>query len=133
MKAPDLLALRPIHHRLEDRVRAHAFLCMLAYAVRVELEERLAELLFVDNAPLAPADPVAPARRSQRAKAKAGTKRTEAGLPASSFRDLLDALSSLTRNRIRLAGHEVSFDQLAEQTPLQRRAFQLLDVNPSRL
>ncbi len=133
MKAPDLLALRPIHHRLEDRVRAHAFLCMLAYAVRVEIEERLAELLFVDDAPLAPADPVAPARRSQQAKAKAATKRTEAGLPVSSFRDLLDALSTLTRNRIRLASHDVSFEQLAEQTPLQRRALELLDLNPNRV
>jgi Transposase DDE domain len=133
MKAPDLLALRPIHHRLEDRVRAHAFLCLLAYAVRLEVEERLVELLFADDAPLVPADPVAPARRSQRAKAKAGTKRTEAGLTASSFRDLLDALATLTRNRIRLAGHDVTFDQLTEQTPLQRRAFQLLDINPNRL
>jgi hypothetical protein len=133
MKAPDLIALRPIHHRLEDRVRAHAFLCMLAYAVRVEMEERLAELLFKDDAPLAPVDPVAPARRSQRSKAKAATKRTEAGLPASSFRDLLDALATLTRNRIRLAGHDYSFDQLAEQTPLQQRAFELLDLNPSRV
>jgi Transposase DDE domain len=133
MKAPDLLALRPIHHRLEDRVRAHAFLCMLAYAVRIEIEERLAELLFVDDAPLAPADPVAPARRSQAATAKRTTKRTASGLPSSSFRDLLDALATLTRNRIRLASHDVGFDQLAEQTPLQRRAFQLLDINPSRL
>ena len=133
MKAPDLLALRPIHHRLEDRVRAHAFLCMLAYAVRIEIEERLAELLFVDDAPLAPTDPVAPARRSQAATAKRTTKRTASGLPSSSFRDLLDALATLTRNRIRLASHDVGFDQLAEQTPLQRRAFQLLDINPSRL
>lgn len=133
MKAPDLLALRPIHHRLEDRVRAHAFLCMLAYAVRLELEERLAELLFVDEAPLAPADPVAPARSSQAATAKRATKRTASGLAASSFRDLLDALATLTRNRIRLASHDVGFDQLAEQTPLQQRAFQLLDLNPSRL
>jgi hypothetical protein len=133
MKAPDLLALRPIHHRLEDRVRAHAFLCMLAYAVRLEMEQRLAELLFVDDAPLAPADPVARARRSQPAKAKAGTKRTEADLPASSFRDLLDALATLTRNRIRLAGHDVTFDQLSEQTPLQQRAFQLLELHPNRL
>jgi hypothetical protein len=133
MKAPDLLALRPIHHRLEDRVRAHAFLCMLAYAVRIELEERLAELLFVDDAPLAPADPVAPARRSQAATAKRATKRTASGLPASSFRDLLDALATLARNRIRLAGHDVTFDQLSKQTPLQRRAFQLLELNPSRL
>ncbi len=133
MKAPDLLALRPIHHRLEDRVRAHAFLCMLAYAVRIEMEERLAELLFVDDAPLAPADPVAPARRSQAATAKRTTKRTASGLPTSSFRDLLDALATLTRNRIRLASHDVGFNQLAEQTPLQRRAFQLLNINPSRL
>ena len=81
----------------------------------------------------APADPVAPARRSPAAKAKAGTKRTGAGLPVHSFRDLLDALSTLTRNRIRLAGYEVSFDQLAEQTPLQRRAFELLDLSPSRV
>ena len=133
MKAPDLISLRPIHHRLEDRVRAHALLCMLAYAVRLEMEERLAELLFVDDAPLAPADPAAPARRSQRAKAKAGTKRTQAGLAAHGFRDLLDALATLTRNRIRLAGHDLTFDQLTEQTPLQRRAFELLEVNPAHL
>jgi len=133
MKTPDLLALRPIHHRLEDRVRAHAFLCMLAYAVRVEMEERLAELLFVDDAPLAPVDPVAPAQRSASAKAKARSKRTPQGLPVHSFADLLDALGTLIRNRIRLAGHDVTFDQLTEQTPLQRRAFELLEVNPNRL
>ena len=63
MKSPEL-EIRPVHHRLEDRVRAHVFLCMLAYAVRFELEERLAELLFKDDAPLAPADPVAPVQRS---------------------------------------------------------------------
>ncbi len=106
---------------------------MLAYAVRLEMEERLAELLFVDDAPLAPADPVAPARRSQRATDKAASKRTDDGLPVSSFRDLLDALATLTRNRIRLAGHQLSFDQLAEQTALQRRALQLLELNPTRL
>jgi hypothetical protein len=133
MKAPDLLSLRPIHHRLEDRVRAHALLCMLAYAVRLEMEERLAELLFVDDAPLAPADPTAEAQRSQRAQRKAARKRTEQGLPVSSFRDLLDALATLTRNRVRLGGQEVGFDQLTEQSPLQRHAFELLDVNPNRL
>jgi len=133
MKAPDLIALRPIHHRLEDRVRGHAFLCMLAYAVRLEMEERLAELLFTDDAPLLPVDPTAEAQRSQQAKSKAARKRTEEGLPVCSFRDLLDALATLTRNRIRLAGHDLGFDQLAEHTPPQRRAFKLLDVNPSRL
>jgi transposase len=133
MKAPDLLALRPIFHRLEERVRAHALLCMLAYAVRVEMEEQLAELLFVDDAPLAPADPVQPAQRSAKAKAKAGSKRTESGLPAHSFVDLLDALATLTRNQIRLTGRDATFDQLAEQTRLQRRAFELLHINPARL
>lgn len=133
MKAPDLISLRPIHHRLEDRVRAHALLCMLAYAVRLEMEERLAELLFADNAPLTPTDPTAEAQRSRRAKAKAATKRTEDGLPVASFRDLLDGLATLTRNHIRLAGHDVTFDQLTEQTPLQRRAFELLGVSPTRL
>ena len=76
-----------------------------------------------------PAASGVPGRRDRRGQA--GPKRTEAGLPASSFRDLLDALATLTRNRIRLAGHDVSFDQLAEQTPLQRRALELLHVNPN--
>ena len=66
------LEIRPIHHHLEDRVRAHVFLCMLAYYVAFELEARLAPLLFTDDTPLTPADPVAPAERSAGAKAKAG-------------------------------------------------------------
>jgi hypothetical protein len=77
--------------RFEDRVRAHALLCMLAYPVRLEMEKRLAELLFVDDALLASADPIAPARRSQRATDKAASKRTDDGLTVSSFRDLLGA------------------------------------------
>jgi hypothetical protein len=133
MKAPDLLALRPIHHRLEDRVRAHALLCMLAYAIRLEMEEQLAELLFTDEAPLVPVDPTAEAQRSQQAKSKAARKRTQAGLPVSSFRDLLDTLATLTRNRIRPAAQRISFDQLTQQTPLQRRAFELLQIDPLRL
>ena len=132
MKSPEL-EIRPIHHHLEERVRAHVFLCMLAYAARFELEQRLAPLLFKDDSPLAPTDPVAPARRSAAAKRKAATKRTEDGLPASSFRDLLDALATLSRNRIRLRGSQASFDQLTEANDLQRRAFELLDVNPNRV
>ncbi len=132
MKSPEL-EIRPIHHRLEERVRAHVFLCMLAYAIRFELEERLAELLFKDDAPLAPVDPVAPAQRSPAAKRKAGTKRTQNGLPASSFRDLLDALATLCRNRVRLHGSEASFDQLTETNQLQQRALELLELNPNRL
>jgi hypothetical protein len=132
MKAPEL-EIRPVHHRLEQRVRAHVFLCMLAYYVQFELEQRLAPLLFADEAPLAPADPVAPAQRSQTAKAKAASKRTAEGFPAHSFPDLLTALSTLTRNRVRLRGAQASFEQLAQATPLQSRAFDLLEVNPSRL
>jgi len=131
MKSPEL-EIRPIHHRLEDRVRAHVFLCMLAYAIRFEMEERLAPLLFSDESPLAPADPVAPAQPSPAAKRKRATKRTDDGLPASSFRDLLDALATLCRNRIRLRGADVSLGQLTEQNDLQRRAFQLLELNPNR-
>ena len=132
MKSPEL-EIRPVHHRLEDRVRAHAFLCMLAYAIRFEMEQRLAPLLFKDDSPLAPVDPVAPAQRSTAAKRKAGGKTTEDGLPVSSFRDLLDALATLCRNRIRLRGSQAGFDQLTEHNDLQRRAFELLELNHSRL
>lgn len=132
MKSPEL-EIRPVHHHLEHRVRAHVFLCMLAYAVRFELEERLAPLLFKDDSPLAPTDPVAPAERSAAAKRKAGSKRTEQGLPVSSFRDLLDALATLCRNRVRLHGPPASFDQLTEANPLQQRALELLAVNPNRV
>ncbi len=132
MKSPDL-EIRPLHHRLEDRVRAHVFLCMLAYAVRFELEQRLAPLLFKDDSPLAPVDPVAPAERSATARKKAASKRTEDELPVSSFRDLLDALATLCRNRIRLRGSQASFDQLTQQNELQRRAFELLELNPNRV
>jgi Transposase DDE domain len=132
MKSPEL-EIRPIHHHLDHRVRAHVFLCMLAYAIRFELEARLAELLFKDDAPLAPADPVASAQRSAAATRKAASKLTENGLPASSFRDLLDTLATLCRNRIRVRGTEASFDQLTEPNPLQQRAFELLELNPNRV
>jgi DDE family transposase len=132
MKSPEL-AIRPVHHRLEERVRAHVLLCMLAYAIRFELEQRLAPLLFKDDSPLAPADPVAPAQRSAVAKRKAASKQTDDGLPVSSLRDLLDALATLCRNRIRLRHGNASFDQLTEPSELQRRAFQLLELDPNRL
>jgi hypothetical protein len=132
MKSPEL-EIRPVHHHLEDRVRAHVFLCMLAYAIRFELEERLAELLFKDDAPLAPADPVAPAQRSPAAKRKAASKQNADGLPVASFRDLLDALATLCRNRIRVHGTKASFDQLTEPNQLQQRALELLELNPNHV
>jgi hypothetical protein len=96
MKAPEL-EIRPIHHRLEDRVRAHVFICMLAYHVQHELGARLAPMLFADDTPLAPADPIAPARRSPNANKKAASARTPDGLPAHSLPDLLSDLATLTR------------------------------------
>ena len=132
MKGPEL-EIRPVHHRLEDRVRAHVFLCMLAYALRFEIEQRLTPLLFKDDAPLAPADPVAPAQRSPAGRRKAASKRTEDGLPVASFGDLLDTLATLTRNHVRVAGSPLSFDQLSQATPLQTRAFELLHLNPGKM
>ncbi|MHB8468719.1 MAG: IS1634 family transposase [Gaiellaceae bacterium] len=132
MKSPEL-EIRPVYHHLEERVRAHVFLCMLAYTIRFELEERLAPLLFTDDSPLAPVDPVAPAQRSPAAKRKASSKQTQDGLPVSSLPDLLDTLATLCRNRIRLHGSQASFDQLTEPNKLQRRALELLQLNPNRV
>src|ERR1019366_6319948 len=81
----DTLEIRPIRHHLEDRVRAHAFLCMLAYYVSFELRARLTPLLFDDETPRAPTDPVSPAQRSPHANAKAGSARTEHGCPRRIF------------------------------------------------
>lgn len=124
------LEIRPIHHHLEPRVRAHVFLCMLAYYVTFELRERLAPLLFTDDTPLAPADPVAPAERSPRGKTKAGSKLTADDFLAHSFPDLLAELGTLCRNEVRIEPDGHSFTQLTKANPLQERAFELLNVRP---
>ncbi|MHB9149598.1 MAG: IS1634 family transposase [Thermoleophilia bacterium] len=129
MKSPEI-EIRPIHHHLEPRVRAHVFLCMLAYYVAFELRERLAPLLFSDDTPLAPADPVAPAKRSPRGKAKAGSKLTADGFSAHSFPDLLAELGTLCRNQVLIESGGHSFTQLTKPTALQARAFELLNVRP---
>ena len=77
----DQIEIRPIHHHLEDRVRAHAFLCMLAYYVGFEAHVRLAPLLFTDEAPLAPTDPVAEAQRSAAAKRRPAALRPRTASP----------------------------------------------------
>jgi hypothetical protein len=132
MKGPEC-EVRPIFHRLEERVRAHVLLCTLAYYVRFEMERRLAPLLFGDERPPERADPVAKARRSPAAQRKAQTQRTADGEPASSFSDLLGELATLTRNRVRLGGGEHAFEQLTQATPRQLRAFELLEVDPARM
>lgn len=129
------LKVRPVHHRLEGRVRAHVFLCMLAYHVEWHMRRALAPMLFDDHDPAAAqaarSSPVAPARRSNAARAKAGTKRTPDGLPVHSFRSLLGDLATLTRNRVRPAvPGATGADMLARPTPLQAKAFRLLGVRP---
>jgi len=124
----DALEIRPIYHHLEGRVRAHAFLCMLAYYVAFELAARLAPLLFADETPLAPVDPVAPAQRSAIARAKAGSARTREGLPASSLPDLLAELGTLCRSELRIGDGGQTFTRLTKMSALQERAFELLGV-----
>jgi len=126
LKAIDL-DLRPIHHYTESRVRAHVFICMLAAYLVWHLRAAWAPLTFTDEHRPDPLDPVAPARRSQGADAKAATKTTTENLPATSFTTLLDHMATLTRNHLRVAGHDqTGFDLLAIPTPTQRRAFELL-------
>ncbi|MCA1680302.1 MAG: IS1634 family transposase [Actinobacteria bacterium] len=124
----DQIEIRPIHHHLEERVRAHAFICMLAYYVAFELHTRLAALLFTDTEPLSPADPVAAAERSTSAKAKAGSTRTSDGYAAHSFEDLIAELGTLCRNELRFGDADHTFARLTKPTDLQTRALEMLDV-----
>jgi hypothetical protein len=124
----DTIEIRPIHHHLEDRVRAHVFLCMLAYYITYELQQRLTPLLFTDDTPIAPTDPVKPATRSPSARAKAGSARTAEDFPAHTLPDLLADLATLTRNQISTGDSEHTFARLTTPTPLQTRALELLDI-----
>jgi transposase len=129
------LRVRPIHHRLPDRVRAHIFLCLLAYYVEWHMRQRLAPLLFDDHDKAAAeaqrSSVVAPARRSAAAERKARTKRTAAGGAVHSFRSLLADLATLTLNRIQPRNKALpAFEKLATPTSLQLTAFDLLGVTP---
>jgi transposase len=123
-KGPEL-EIRPIHHRLENRVRAHVLLCMLAYYLTWHLRAAWAPLLFTDEHPPVAADPVAKATRSPAAQRKAQTKRTTNHEPCHSYKTLLAELATLTSNTIRPAGTTATFAKLAEPTPLQTRALEL--------
>jgi len=127
MKADDL-DLRPIRHHLEDRVRAHVLICMLAYYLVWHLRRAWAELTFTDEQRPAPVDPVAPARRSASARQKAARKENGDELAVRSFGDLLEHLGTLARNDVRFAGSEAVVPMLTVPTPTQRRAFELLGV-----
>ena len=127
MKSIDL-QVRPVHHRLADRVRAHIFLCLLAYYVRWHLERNWASLLYRDEQPPLREDPVAPAKRSASADEKAQRGQRADGLPVYSFRGLLSELATLTKNTVRLPGSDVTFDKLSLPTPLQAEALRLLGL-----
>jgi hypothetical protein len=132
LKAVDL-AVRPIHHRTADRVRAHVFLCLLAYYVQWHLERAWAPLLFRDEERPELPDPVAPAMRSEAALAKARTQRLPDDTAVHSFGTLLAELATLTRNRVVPVGapDEAAFEIVAIPTPLQARALSLLGLTPS--
>jgi transposase len=129
LKGPEL-EIRPIHHHLEDRVRAHVFLCMLAYYLTWHLRHAWAPLLFKDETPPVQPDPVAKATRSPAAQRKARTKRTTTGETAHSYKSLLAELGTLTRNTIHLPGTTATFHKLAEPTTLQARALDLAQHAP---
>jgi transposase len=132
LKGVDLL-VRPIHHRVPPWVRAHLFLCMLAYYVEWELRRCWASLLFAEEdleGARRERDPVLPAEPTEEAQTKKKTKRTAAGLEIQSFRSLLAQLAGQTRNTCVVVGDAsgASFEQLSEPTPLQAEAFRLLQL-----
>jgi len=122
----DDLDLRPVFHRLEERVRAHVLICMLACYLTWHLRTAWAPLTYTDENPPAPDNPVAPATRSAQAQAKASRQHDQAGRPYRSFRGLLDHLATLTRNQVRFAGTTATVPMLAEPTSTQRDAFDLI-------
>jgi transposase len=124
IKGPDL-ELRPIHHHREHRVRAHLFLCTLAYYLEWHLRYAWRELLYADEHPPLTTDPVAAATRSPEALRKTQTKQTTSGLACHSWPTLLADLATRTKNTIHLAGTDARLAKLAEPTPLQARALEL--------
>ena len=137
MKTVDL-EIRPIRHWNADRVRAHVFLCMLAYHVEWHLRQTLAPLLFHDTdleaARAERSSPVASTEPSETAKAKKAIKRNANGERVNSFAGLIGHLGTMTRNTMPMplaAKHP--FTLLSKSTPLQEPAFKLLDLDPKRV
>jgi hypothetical protein len=128
------LKLRPIHHHLADRVRAHVLICMLAYYVEWHMRRALAPMLFEDDDKSAAAtqrrSPVAKAQRSAKAQRKARTKLTPEGMPVHSFQSLLDDLATVVKNRLQSRdASAATFEMVTMPTQLQRRALSLLEVD----
>ncbi len=127
------LDVRPIRHRLADRVRAHMFLRMLSYYIVWHMKAALAPILFVDNdkpaAAAKRANPVAPAQRSNPALTKAARKRTDDDYPVHSFTSLLTDLATICANQIQPTDDMPAFTKITNPTAPQRRAFDLLDIS----
>jgi len=130
------LEVEPIRHRREDRIRAHIFLCMLALYVHRHMEQALALMLFVDHDPEGPGTErhsiVAPAVRSSATLSQIASRCSDDGLPLHAFKTLVNDLSTLTKNTVRMGDTEATFEQYARPTPLQQRALDLREV-PVRL
>jgi transposase len=127
------LKVRPIHHRLADRVRAHVFLCMLAYYVEWHMRRAWAPLLFDDDDPAGAqaqrSSPVQPAQRSSKAQRKTVTRRTDDDLPVHSFQTLLRDLATVTKNRVCFGGTTGQrTTMVTSPTLLQQRALDLMEV-----
>lgn len=129
------LNVRPIHHRLDDRIRAHVFLCMLAYYVEWHMRQKLAPILFDDHdkqeAERKRESIVAPAPRSDAAQKKDQSKRTEDDYAVHSFRSLLKDLGTLAKNCVRIRGTTDEFYLNTKPTPGQTQALALLGVKPN--
>jgi hypothetical protein len=128
-KGPDL-EIRPIHHHLEDRVRAHVLICMLAYYLTWHLKAAWKPLTFTDEQRPIDPDPVAKAVRSPAAQHKAQSKHTTTGEACHSYQSLLAELATQTRNTTRLTGSTATFNKLTTPTPLQAHAHELVASLP---
>jgi len=132
LKGPEL-ELRPIHHRLDERVRAHFFLSMLAYYLEWHLREAWAELLFDDERPPLRADPVAKAERSAEARRKAARKRTASGEVCHSFETLIAELALVVRDTNHITDTNATFEKVTKPNDTQARALTLAGLDPQRL
>jgi len=131
LKGPEL-EIRPIRHRREDRVRAHAFLCLLAYYLEWHLRAAWAPLLFTDEQPPLAQDPVAKAERSPAAKRKASTQRTANGDACHSHTSLLAELALIVRDTNQITGTEATFTKTTRPNPTQARALELTGLDPTQ-
>ncbi len=126
------LRVRPINHRLENRVRSHIFICTLAYYIEHRLRGLLAGLMFVDEEKTpseSRASIVSPARRSESAKRKDASRRNESGFRLSSFRDILESLSAVTRSTVNIHGHPNGrFTVTSRPTPYQQEIIRQLGI-----